>query len=95
MIPMMQEVSKNLVKYVNEQIRTTKSKCFEAKELAARFTGENVLTCAYGLEGKSFADQVPVAFQIGEQIASPHFSVQIKQTIGLFFPWVGKLLNTT
>ncbi|KAF2901779.1 hypothetical protein ILUMI_04408 [Ignelater luminosus] len=95
MIPMMQEVSKRLIEYINKQIEVTKSNCFEAKNLATRFTGENVLTCAYGLEGKSFVDDVPVAFEIGEQIASPHLSVQIKQAISLFFPLVGRLLNTT
>ncbi|KAF5281196.1 hypothetical protein FQA39_LY17836 [Lamprigera yunnana] len=94
-VPLLQKVGTDLLSYMQKEIRLNNSNCFEIKELAGRYTGETVFTCAYGLDGKSFENTLPISFKIGEDISGNAMTIKIKHLIGLFFPKLAKLFKIT
>ncbi|KAF5308638.1 hypothetical protein FQR65_LT06099 [Abscondita terminalis] len=94
-IPGLRKVGNDLLIYIQQQIDLNNSNCFGVQELSRRFTSEAVFMSAFGLEGKSFTDTTPIAFQIGEEIAGTGFALRIKHLIGFLFPFLGKFFRTT
>lgn len=84
-----------MVEYIENKTNENKQQGIELKDLSARFTGDNVISCAYGMDGNSFNVETPDSFKIGEQISSRNKLVQLKQTIALFTPLLRKIFKTT
>ncbi|KAK5650899.1 hypothetical protein RI129_001928 [Pyrocoelia pectoralis] len=89
-IPVMQNVGKDLVKYISD-----KQTCLEAKNLASRYTGEIVFMAGFGLEGKSFVNDTPIPMEIGFGISANEKMMHIKHMIGTFFPSLRRLLKVS
>ncbi|KAF2901778.1 hypothetical protein ILUMI_04407 [Ignelater luminosus] len=95
MFPLINKGCKNMVEYIKKKTDDNETQGIELKDLSARFTGDNVISCAYGLDGNSFNVKTPDSFKIGEHISSQSKLVQLKQTIALFLPLLRKIFKTT
>lgn len=92
MCPLMYEVSKNMVKYIDSEIELG-SNPMDTKELAGKFTSDSVATCAFGMEGQSFIDPNSEFRNVGRQVFEPSFSLAIKLLIIFMFPFCAKIFS--
>ncbi|KAK5650549.1 hypothetical protein RI129_001578 [Pyrocoelia pectoralis] len=90
MQPYIEKVCQDMIKY----IENLNGDCVDAHDITYRFTGNNVMSCAYGLEGKCFEEKHPIIFKIRDDMAiqSPRLA-KISQTIGLMLPNLARLLR--
>ncbi|KAK4883038.1 hypothetical protein RN001_006357 [Aquatica leii] len=86
-------VNKKLVDYIKKQ--TEVSKALDVRQLSNRYTGENVMINAFGLEGRSFEDKYPDSFKVGEQFCSKSKLVQFGQTMAMLCPKIARILKVT
>ncbi|KRT83904.1 cytochrome P450, partial [Oryctes borbonicus] len=92
MFPLMHAISQNMVKYIENEIKLGGNP-FETKELAGKFTSDNVATCAFGMDGKSFEDPNSEFRSVGRRILQPSISLNIKMLLMTLFPACTKLLK--
>ncbi|KYB25004.1 hypothetical protein TcasGA2_TC031414 [Tribolium castaneum] len=64
--PLLDEVAENLVKFIENQPKT-----LNAKDVCARFTLNNVASCAFGIEGKCFEEENNHFRQMAIEFLSP------------------------
>lgn len=84
-----------MVKYIQQELEVNDGAPFEAKELSAKFTTENIATCAFGLEGKCFEDPNAEFTILGREMFKVSTSEGIKRLLVLIIPALAKLLNVT
>ncbi|KAJ3648665.1 hypothetical protein Zmor_020451 [Zophobas morio] len=86
--PLLEEVSKNFVKYIEKQPETT-----NIKELCMRFTLNNVGTCAFGLDAKCFEENNPEFKQIADKYFSPVGFKNVKLLLISIIPALAKIIS--
>lgn len=91
MYSQIEEKAKLMTKFIKSKMAEE----IEVRDLTARFTGDNVMSCAYGLNGNSFGVETPSTFIVGSDVAAHSKAIQIKQTIGLMFPLLRKIFKAT
>ncbi|KAK5650897.1 hypothetical protein RI129_001926 [Pyrocoelia pectoralis] len=84
----MENVCKEMISYLNNHKFSIR-----ADELALKFTGSNVMTCAYGMVGESFSSGTCVMNEIRESMSMSTKIGVVTHTLGLFCPNLCKLLN--
>lgn len=92
MFPLMQDVSKNMVKYIETETKLGANP-FDVKELCSKFTSDNVANCAFGLEGKAFEDPNSEFRSIGKKVLQPSLSLTIKMLLIFLFPNLAKIFT--
>lgn len=90
MQPYIEKVCQDMIKY----IENLNGDYVDAHDVTYRFTGSNVMSCAYGLEGKCFEEKYPFIFNIRDDmvIQNPRLA-NINHTVGLMWPNLARLLR--
>ncbi|KAG5679852.1 hypothetical protein PVAND_009389 [Polypedilum vanderplanki] len=84
-------VGKQTVETLKCQIDEGREKDFEFKELATKFTVDNIASCAFGIHVNSFADPKNDFHRIASELTSSEsLTVMLKFTGLLLFPWLMK-----
>uniref|UniRef100_A0A1Y1LIU5 Cytochrome P450 n=3 Tax=Photinus pyralis TaxID=7054 RepID=A0A1Y1LIU5_PHOPY len=66
----------------------------DAEDITCRFTGNNVMACAYGLEGRCFEEEYPLILKIRDDMTIHNPTIAaINSTIGILLPNIANLLN--
>ena len=91
--PLLEEVSKNLVKYIGKHPEATTGKGCNAKEVCMRFTLNNVGTCAFGLDAKCFEEDNPEFKQIADRFLSPEGFQNVKVFLVSIIPFIAKIVS--
>ncbi|GJQ70346.1 hypothetical protein Trydic_g22780 [Trypoxylus dichotomus] len=81
-----------MVKYIQNEVKFGGNP-IETKELFGKFTSDNVATCAFGVDGKSFESPNSEFRKIGARILQPSLSLNIKMLVMVLFPACAKLLR--
>lgn len=68
MFPLMEQVAKNLVAYLNTEPEALGADGLNAKDLANKFTADCVASCAFGLKGESFTDPNAQFLNLGKSL---------------------------
>lgn len=89
MFPLMEITTKNMNKYIESNQHDT----LEAKELCAQYTTDNVASCAYGLEAKSFQNTKSEFREMGRKIFNLSLITNIKTSIIFVMPTLAKWLK--
>lgn len=85
LFPLMHAVSVHMVEYIENEAKLGGNP-MDTKELAGKFTCDNVATCAFGIDGKSFVDPNSEFRKVGKRILEPSFSLTMKMLFILLFP---------
>ncbi|KAF5301548.1 hypothetical protein FQR65_LT08853 [Abscondita terminalis] len=93
MVPNINVVNNKMIEHITQEME--KSKSLNVRMLTTRFTGDNVMLNAFGLNGRSFETDVTDSSKIAEQISSNSKIIQIKQTLAILFPYLRKLFKIT
>ncbi|KAF2901777.1 hypothetical protein ILUMI_04406 [Ignelater luminosus] len=93
MFPLVQDVCKNMVNYLEREPDANEEHGLEAKELALKFTSDNVASCAFGLEEHSFNDPNAEFRKMAEQFLKPTWFGYISFFITTLFPSLIKMLK--
>ncbi|XP_044262899.1 cytochrome P450 6g1-like [Tribolium madens] len=91
--PLLEEVAGNLVKFIDNHPETTNGKGYNAKELCARFTLNNVASCAFGIEGKCLEEENSEFRQLAVEFFSPGSSAFIAFFLSTVIPPLSKLFS--
>lgn len=68
---------------------------FDAKDLSAKFTTDNVAAVSFGIDGESFTNPNADFRKMGDEIFKPTFLTGLKQQIVLFMPFMNKFLKVS
>nr|CAD7612841.1 unnamed protein product [Timema genevievae] len=90
MIPFMLEVSKDLKNYLDRELSKGP---LEAKDLAARYTTDNLASCEFGIHGRALSDVDDTFRKLGKEIFDPSFLKNIKFVLQLYFPGIFDILK--
>lgn len=88
----MEAVAQNMVRYIENEVRLGGNP-IDTKELASKFTSDNVAACAFGMDGKAFEDPNAEFRNVGRRIIEPSVSFSAKMLLILLFPSLTKLLS--
>ncbi|KAJ3642767.1 hypothetical protein Zmor_025523 [Zophobas morio] len=88
--PSLEEVSRDLVTYIDKHQETTS---FKAKELCMRFTLNSVGACAFGLDAKCFEEDNPEFKQIGDRFLVPEGFQAVKAFLIRMIPVLRKMVS--
>ncbi|CAH1155384.1 unnamed protein product [Phaedon cochleariae] len=92
MYPLIRNSSERMVRYIEDEI--SKSSTMESRELCVRLTLDNVASCAFGLEGRSFDEPYSSFRQMADEFFSPdNFWMSIRTTILFLIPALGKFFK--
>lgn len=91
--PLLEDVSKNLVKFVDKTPEMTNGKGYDLKEISTRFTLNNVASCAFGLDGRCFEEDRSMFRQLAEDFLSPEGFQIFYFTLTLLFPPIAKIVS--
>lgn len=92
LFPLIDNVSNNLVKYINKHIEAN-NPTFELKELCTKTTLENVAISAFGLEAKCFDNPNSEFRQLADKFLSPGGLQAYKMTLVNILPWLSKVFS--
>ena len=84
----MENVCKEMIDFLKLQ-----NSSITANEVAFTFIGDNVMSCAYGLSGKSFSSGNSIMQKIRENMSMSTKIGLVAHTLGLFFPKFCHLFN--
>lgn len=93
MFPIMQEVSKKLVNYLEREPDASGPNGLDAKELCSKFTTENVVSSAFGLEANCFASSKSEFREIGRAMLNPSFFMGLKLMFAFILPGLSSILR--
>lgn len=92
MVPYMNAVAQNMVNYLESEVKLGGNP-MDTKELASKFTSDNVATCAFGMHGKAFEDPNAEFRNVGRRIIEPSFIFTLKMMLLFLFPSLTKLFS--
>ncbi|KAK7580778.1 hypothetical protein V9T40_001407, partial [Parthenolecanium corni] len=93
MMPLLQECSDQLLKYLKETTQK-KSECdTELRELTAKFTTDVIGSCAFGLQFNSMSAESSEFRRMGRKALQPSKVSAISKLIRVFFPTLFRLLK--
>lgn len=84
-----------MAKYIEREMKLNGKVPFDAKELSAKFTTENIASCVYGVEGKCFDDMNAEFRQFGRDILDISVLKAIRMLLILVFPFMAKILTVS
>ncbi|GBP26424.1 Cytochrome P450 9e2 [Eumeta japonica] len=93
MVPLIQDCSKNLVRYLKEEIKKRDEGYLDVntKDLFTRYANDVIATCAFGLKVDSIAEKNNQFYRMGYKLTNFTY-VQILKMFGiLVFPFVNKI----
>lgn len=90
MVPLMEAVSDNLVKY----LENTGTVCVDAKEMSNKYTCDVVASCAFGLDANSFQDAETEFRKMGKLVLSPSPINAIKHLLQFAIPSLARIFKT-
>lgn len=93
MYPLMLKCSANLIKYLEEPAEN--GVAIDAYETLAKFTTDNIVSCAFGLESDCFHNPDAEFRDCGKRFAVKCMPQALLMALSLYTPWVLKLLNQT
>lgn len=93
MVPLVHESGEKMVNYIKRETQLNSYLEFDAKELAAKFTTENVASCAFGTEGKCFDNPNAEFREIGRKMFQPSTLQGIQATVVFIWPGLAKFLG--
>lgn len=82
-----------MVHYIRKEVQTDSQIVFDGKELAAKFTTENIASCAFGSDGKCFEDPKAEFREIGRQMFEQSLWQSLQLTILFAMPSLAKFLG--
>lgn len=91
MFPLMLTCSENLIEIVGKLAEN--SDPIDMYEVLARFTTDNIVSCAFGLESNSFNDPNPEFRQCGMKFAKKSITQCASMALALYTPWILKFFN--
>ncbi|GAB0095646.1 Cytochrome P450 [Sergentomyia squamirostris] len=89
-LPFMQSACEKLIKYIERQDCDTD---INSKSLAAKFTTQNVVSCAFSLDANCFDDPNSEYRRMGKKILQPSPWVALKFTLMFFAPILVKIFT--
>lgn len=92
LFPLVDNVSRRLVNYINKQIDEN-NPTLELKEVCTKTTLENVAISAFGLEAKCFEDPNAEFKQLADKFLTPGGWEVYKMMLVATFPWLSKFLS--
>ncbi|KAF2897764.1 hypothetical protein ILUMI_08411 [Ignelater luminosus] len=93
MFPLIEEVGKKIVAYLNRTPEAWGTEGLETKELAAKFTTDAVATCAFGLDGRAFEDPNSEFREIGRKLLTPSLMLALTHLCIMLVPSLANVLN--
>lgn len=91
LVPSMVSVSDRFVKYIED---TTKEQgALESKDISVRFTVENVINTAFGLEANCFEEGTSKFMDMSNKIFYPSLATSIRLMAVILFPTLSNLLD--
>ncbi|XP_059619104.1 uncharacterized protein LOC132263385 [Phlebotomus argentipes] len=87
--PIMQTACDKLIKYIERQ----GSDDVDAKSVSAKFTTENVVSCAFSLNANCFENPKCEYREMGKKMFQPSFWMGIKFMLLFFFPFFVKIMT--
>ncbi|GAB0097768.1 Cytochrome P450 [Sergentomyia squamirostris] len=89
-LPLMQSACDKLIKYIERQGSDTD---IDSKSLSAKFTTENVVTCAFSMDANCFDDPNCEFRRMGKKIFQPSFWMGMKFMTFFFLPFLVKFFS--
>ncbi|KAF2892342.1 hypothetical protein ILUMI_13831 [Ignelater luminosus] len=93
MFPLIEEVGKKIVAYLNRTPEAWGNEGLETKELAAKFTTDAIAICAFGLEGRAFEEPNPEFREIGKKFLTPSLMLALTHLLLMLIPSLANVLN--
>lgn len=91
LVPPMEIVSSRFLNYIEEQ--TTESGALECKDISTRYTVENVVNTAFGIEGNCFQPGTSNFMEMSYKIFYPSLMSSLRIMCVIFFPTMSKYLD--
>lgn len=91
--PIMQEMSRKFVNFIEQESQTAGEDGLETKELCTKYTTENVVNCAFGLEANCFKGEKSIYREMGSKVLSPDFWTGVKLMLIMVIPDLSKFLS--
>ncbi|GBP26430.1 Cytochrome P450 9e2 [Eumeta japonica] len=95
MVPLMQDCSKNLVRYLKTEVCKSEEGYLDVdtKELFTRYANDVIATCAFGLEVDSIAEKNNEFYRIGHRFTNLTFIQTLKMFTLFMFPFINKIVD--
>jgi cytochrome P450 family 28 len=91
--PLLEDVSEQLVKFIEKQSIKASDEGLDAKDVCMRFTLNNVGSCAFGLEAKCFEEDNNEFRQIADRFFTPEGWQTTKVFIVSVIPFLSKFIS--
>ncbi|GBP26426.1 Cytochrome P450 9e2 [Eumeta japonica] len=93
MVPLIQDCSKNLVRYLKEEIKKHDEGFLDVntKDLFTRYANDVIATCAFGLKVDSIAEKNNEFYRMGYKLSNFTYVQILKMVAILVFPFVNKI----
>ncbi|XP_053671080.1 cytochrome P450 6a8-like [Anopheles nili] len=88
LFPIMESVANAFEAFIERHV----SQELEAKEIAARFTTQNVVACTFSIDGDCFADSESEFRRMGKRVFETSLPATIKTMMAVFLPAVATLI---
>ncbi|XP_035895848.1 probable cytochrome P450 6g2 [Anopheles stephensi] len=86
LFPVMQSVTDAFVAFIGRHVAHE----FEAKEVAARFTTQNVVACTFSIDGDCFSERESEFRRMGRRVFETSHMATIKTMMAVFLPTIAK-----
>ncbi|KAI7815159.1 cytochrome p450 [Rhyzopertha dominica] len=93
LVPLIKESADKMVNYIRDQLESNPSTIVDGKELAAKFTTENIATCAFGVEGKCFEDPNSEFRELGRKMFETSLSRGLQMLLLAISPKIAAKLD--
>ncbi|GBP26435.1 Cytochrome P450 9e2 [Eumeta japonica] len=93
MVPLMQNCSKNLVRFLDTEIETTKTGYLDldTRDMFSRYTNDVIATCAFGLQVDSVAEKENEFYKMGEKLTTLRIIQFLQIIFNVLFPFFNKI----
>ncbi|GBP26432.1 Cytochrome P450 9e2 [Eumeta japonica] len=95
MVPLIQDCSKNLVKYLEAEIQKNGDGYFDvdSKDLFTRYANDVIATCAFGLRVDSIAEKDNEFYRMGYKFTNFTYTQILKMFTILVFPFINQIIE--
>uniref|UniRef100_A0A182PJG7 Cytochrome P450 n=1 Tax=Anopheles epiroticus TaxID=199890 RepID=A0A182PJG7_9DIPT len=88
LFPVMESVADAFVTFIGRQVGQE----LEAKEIAARFTTQNIVACTFSIDGDCFAERESEFRRMGRRVFDTSHLATLKMMMAVFLPTVAKYI---
>ncbi|GBP26429.1 Cytochrome P450 9e2 [Eumeta japonica] len=95
MVPLIQDCSKNLVRYLDAEIKKSDNGYLDvdSKDLFTRYANDVIATCAFGLRVDSIAEKDNEFYRMGHKCTNFSYVQILKMITILIFPFINKIMS--